>query len=283
LFQEIHFMDEVQFCDAKSCGTKLACLSGSSSCVRLTCPSLYAAFKRFFPVLFQTAIIMILYLASSFFPFHLFLISLCSIFLQCLLPALRFSFILSLSVLPITALSFRPIAYVHILTAETAVDLDGGLRCGKPTVPCLWPTAVVFHIKIHRAEVQSCCVRAITTLFQVVHKFDCRLVTNETLTNGEQQKDGHEVINTGSGQGSVPRCASHCILSTSYHHTACHSHTTVCLIHTFIARSSFAPAFVWSYLIQNCWYSLYSYPLYPSSFCSSLILPILVSFCFYSL
>lgn len=80
--------------------------SFSSRCVRLTCPSLYAAFMRLFPVLFQTAIIMILYLASSFFPFYLLLISLCSIFLQCLLLALRFSFIPSLSLLPITVLTF---------------------------------------------------------------------------------------------------------------------------------------------------------------------------------
>jgi hypothetical protein len=53
------------------------------------------------------------------------------------------------------------------------------------------------------------------------------------------------------GQSTVPRCAGrpagHCILST--------------LTCTTSLRSSFAPAFLCGCLIQNCWYSLYSYPL----------------------
>jgi hypothetical protein len=74
--------------------------------------SLYAAFKHFFPSLFKTVIITILYLASSSFPFYLRLISLCSLFLQRLLPALRFSFVLSLSFLPITVVTFLLLSHL---------------------------------------------------------------------------------------------------------------------------------------------------------------------------
>jgi len=68
------------------------------------------AYLRFFVcslhAFLKTAIIITLYLASFFSPLYLLLTSLCSVFLQCLLPALRFSFILSLSLLPIGVLTF---------------------------------------------------------------------------------------------------------------------------------------------------------------------------------
>jgi hypothetical protein len=80
---------------------------------------------------------------------------------------------------------------LQVLTAEFGVDLDGCLRWGKPTVPCLWPVTNLFRLKTHWAEVQSyfvcVCVCEIMQLFCVescvvkaVHKFYLRIDISET-------------------------------------------------------------------------------------------------------
>lgn len=83
---------------------------------------------------------------------------------------------------------------LHLLTVEISVDLDSSLRCRKPTVPCVCPDSALFHLKIHWTEMQLRFVPVkyysfFGVLFCVVRdvlKFDCRIVTNETITNGEQ-------------------------------------------------------------------------------------------------
>jgi len=74
-----------------------------------------------------------------------------------------------------------------ILTEEFAVDLGNCLYWAESTVPCLCPATDVFHLRIHRAEVQSWFGRVRKQLFSVVsctvsafHKFDFTFVINET-------------------------------------------------------------------------------------------------------
>jgi len=76
---------------------------------------------------------------------------------------------------------------VLIVTKESAVDLGSGLRCRQPTVPYLWPVTYAFHSKLQVAEEKLCFVRVRSYIFFVVlcviravHKFDFKLVTNET-------------------------------------------------------------------------------------------------------
>ena len=60
---------------------------------------------------------------------------------------------------------------------------------------------------------------------------------------------------------SIPHISTLHNVTITHNHAARHPHTTAFLVHASIGRSSFAPAFVCGYLIQNCWYSLYSYPV----------------------
>jgi len=78
---------------------------------------------------------------------------------------------------------------VQLLTVEFAVALCRGLRCGKLTVAyaCLWSVTDIFQLKIGYPKVRSCCECERLQLFplvfcmgRAVHKFDFRLVTNET-------------------------------------------------------------------------------------------------------
>jgi len=76
---------------------------------------------------------------------------------------------------------------VQIVTKESAVDLGSGLCCRQPTVPYFLPVTYAFHSKLQLAEEQLCFVLVRSYFFFVVfcvirtvHKFDFRLVTNET-------------------------------------------------------------------------------------------------------
>jgi len=73
---------------------------------------------------------------------------------------------------------------LYLLTVEISVDLDSSVLCRKPTIPCVRPDIVVFQLKIHWTEMQLFCV--LLTVARAVVKFDCRTVTNGTLTNGDQ-------------------------------------------------------------------------------------------------